>query len=82
MYSNPPANGARIAFKVLTNPQYRERWEKELNAVSKRIQDMRKALYDELLRLQVPGTWEHIIKQIGMFSYTGLNGIKNFEMGK
>lgn len=73
MYSNPPANGARIAFKVLTNPQYRERWEKELKAVSGRIQDMRRALYDELVRLKVPGTWEHIIKQIGMFSYTGLN---------
>jgi len=73
MYSNPPANGARIASKVLTNPQYRERWEKELKAVSGRIQDMRRALYDELIALKVPGKWEHIIKQIGMFSYTGLN---------
>ena len=33
---------------------------------------MRRALYDELQRLQTPGTWEHIINQIGMFSYTGL----------
>jgi len=73
MYSNPPINGARIAFKVLTNPEYRKRWENELKAVSGRIQEMRKALYDELLRLKVPGKWEHIIKQIGMFSYTGLN---------
>lgn len=24
-------------------------------------------------RLKTPGTWEHIVNQIGMFSYTGLN---------
>jgi aspartate/tyrosine/aromatic aminotransferase len=73
MYSNPPSNGARIAFKVLSNPQNRAKWEKELSAVSERIQTMRKLLYEELVRLNVPGNWEHIIKQIGMFSYTGLN---------
>lgn len=33
---------------------------------------MRHALYDELRRLGTPGNWEHIINQIGMFSYTGL----------
>jgi aspartate/tyrosine/aromatic aminotransferase len=73
MYSSPPSNGARIAFKVLSNPQYRARWEKELKDVSQRIINMRKLLFDELIRLQVPGTWNHIIDQIGMFSYTGLN---------
>lgn len=33
---------------------------------------MRRALYDELRRLGTPGNWDHIINQIGMFSYTGL----------
>jgi len=75
MYSNPPSNGARIAFKVLSNPGYRTRWEAELKQVSGRIQEMRRVLYEELLRLKVPGKWEHIINQIGMFSYTGLNGM-------
>lgn len=73
MYSSPPINGARIAFKVLSNPQYRAQWDQELKQVSHRIQAMRQALYDELLRLKVPGTWDHIVKQIGMFSYTGLS---------
>lgn len=40
--------------------------------VSKRIQDMRKLLFDELNRLKVKGNWDHIINQIGMFSFTGL----------
>lgn len=35
---------------------------------------MRKALRAALEKLGTPGTWEHIISQIGMFSYTGLNG--------
>ena len=74
MYLTPPVNGARIAFKVLSNPEYRAQWEQELKQVSLRIQNMRQALYEELVRLQVPGTWDHIVKQIGMFSYTGLSG--------
>jgi aspartate aminotransferase len=40
-----------------------------------RIHSMRQALYDELVRLKTLGKWEHIIKQIGMFSYTGLSGM-------
>jgi len=41
--------------------------------MSSRIIDMRKALRDHLEKLGTPGTWDHITKQIGMFSYTGLN---------
>jgi aspartate aminotransferase, cytoplasmic len=29
-------------------------------------------LRDELVRLGTPGNWDHIVKQNGMFSYTGL----------
>ncbi|UZP43011.1 hypothetical protein NXS19_010827 [Fusarium pseudograminearum] len=44
----------------------------DLQVMSSRIKSMRQALYDELVRLETPGTWNHIIDQIGMFSYTGL----------
>jgi aspartate aminotransferase len=37
------------------------------------MNDMRNALKAELERLQVKGDWSHITKQIGMFSFTGLN---------
>lgn len=43
--------------------------------MSSRIIEMRKALRAELERLGTPGSWSHITTQIGMFSYTGLNGI-------
>lgn len=44
--------------------------------VSKRIQDMRRALFQELNALKVKGNWDHIVNQIGMFSYTGLTRMK------
>lgn len=73
MYSIAPSNGARIAFKILSDPKSRAMWEEELKVVSGRIQSMRQLLFDELVRLKVPGNWEHVINQIGMFSYTGLS---------
>eukprot|EP00331_Platyophrya_macrostoma_P025074 CAMPEP_0176450436 /NCGR_PEP_ID=MMETSP0127-20121128/27148_1 /TAXON_ID=938130 /ORGANISM="Platyophrya macrostoma, Strain WH" /LENGTH=415 /DNA_ID=CAMNT_0017838117 /DNA_START=36 /DNA_END=1283 /DNA_ORIENTATION=+ len=72
MYSNPPIHGALIVKKVLGNPEYFKEWERELKMVSQRIQDMRRLLHEELLRLKVKGNWDHIINQIGMFSFTGL----------
>ncbi|OHW97220.1 aspartate aminotransferase [Colletotrichum incanum] len=71
--SNPPAYGARIAAAVLGTPQIREQWAKDLITMSGRIRAMRKKLYDELLRLQTPGDWSHIVKQSGMFGYTGIS---------
>jgi aspartate/tyrosine/aromatic aminotransferase len=72
MYSNPPLQGARIMGRILNNPAHFAEWKVELAMVSKRLQDMRKLLYDALVANKTPGNWEHILKQIGMFSYTGL----------
>ena len=33
---------------------------------------MRHALRSRLVEYGTPGTWDHIVDQIGMFSYTGL----------
>lgn len=43
--------------------------------MSSRIIKMRQALRSRLEELKTPGTWNHITQQIGMFSYTGLNGM-------
>lgn len=69
MYSSPPINGYRIAHILMTDPVLRPQWEKELKAMSDRILRIRKIVFDELTRLQTPGTWNHIVEQIGMFSY-------------
>lgn len=45
-----------------------------IKTMSSRIIEMRKSLREMLERLGTPGDWSHITQQIGMFSYTGLNG--------
>lgn len=72
MYSNPPLHGALIVNQVLGNAELRALWTDELKQVSARIQEMRTSLKSSLESLSCPGTWDHITKQIGMFSYTGL----------
>jgi len=73
MYSNPPRHGAEIVAKVLSTPELFAQWKDEIKIMSNRISKMRHAVRDELLRLQTPGNWDHIVTQIGMFSFTGNN---------
>lgn len=46
-----------------------------LITMSERIRQMRSELYQHLKANGTPGEWEHILKQRGMFSFTGLTGI-------
>jgi aspartate aminotransferase, cytoplasmic len=71
--SNPPAYGAKIAATVLGTPALKEQWAKDLVTMSSRIKSMRQKLYEELVQLQTPGDWTHIINQTGMFGYTGIS---------
>lgn len=73
LYSNPPAYGARIVSKVLNTPALRQEWMDCIKSMSSRIREMRSLLRDKLVLLGTPGNWDHIVNQIGMFSYTGLN---------
>ncbi|GAX81275.1 hypothetical protein CEUSTIGMA_g8707.t1 [Chlamydomonas eustigma] len=72
MYSNPPIHGAAIAAKILRDKDLYEEWKVELAGMAGRIKAMRQALYEELQRRKAPGDWSFILRQIGMFSYTGL----------
>ena len=80
MYSNPPLNGARIAGIIFSTPHLYEEWLQELKLMSGRLQDMRNALFEALKANSTPGDWSHIVKQIGMFAYTGLNGLFFFSL--
>ena len=59
-YSSPPIHGARIAGKILTNPEYRQQWLKELKAVTDRMNNMRELLKKALYKVGAKGSWEHI----------------------
>lgn len=78
MYLNPPGHGARIVQTILNDTELYEEWQDNVKVISNRLISIRRSLHSELLRLKTPGTWNHIIDQIGMFSYTGLNGLKQF----
>ncbi|XP_002989786.2 aspartate aminotransferase, cytoplasmic [Selaginella moellendorffii] len=73
MYSNPPIHGASIVALVLGDGDLFSEWTVELKGMADRIISMRHKLYDALRARGTPGDWTHILKQIGMFSFTGLN---------
>lgn len=77
-FSNPPKYGALIVAAVLKDASLYDQWRESLRIMSGRIIAMRKALYDALIARKTPGDWKHIVSQIGMFSYTGLNGAPPF----
>jgi len=72
-YSNPPTHGAQIVASVLTTPALRAQWEGELAGMRDRIKRMRGALVDQLTNAGVQGDLGYIVKQNGMFSYSGLS---------
>lgn len=74
-YSNPPKFGALIVQTVLSDEKLFAEWKENLKTMSGRINSMRNRLFEELKKRETPGDWSHIINQIGMFSYTGLNGM-------
>lgn len=79
--SNPPAYGARIVSKILNEPHHFEQWKKDVKTMADRIIDMRHKLRDLLEKKhQTPGSWEHITRQIGMFSFTGLTPFQSEQM--
>ena len=66
--SNPPAHGARLVALILNNPELFEQWKVDIKTMADRIIEMRNELYRLLTEeLKTPGTWNHIIDQIGMF---------------
>jgi aromatic-amino-acid transaminase len=71
-YSNPPTHGSEIVATVLSNPQLRALWDRELGAMRERIKAMRKRLV-ESIQSRAPGAdFSFVLKQRGMFSYSGL----------
>lgn len=73
MYSSPPLHGARLVSMSLSDSQLRKLWLEDLEAMANRIKEMRRCLYNALVQRNTPGDWNHILNQIGMFSFTGLN---------
>ena len=77
MYSNPPAHPAKLVEIVLGSPDLRQLWQTEMTSMADAIATRRQMLHAELVKNKTPsnaqnGRWDHVVDQIGMFSYTGL----------
>src|SRR5690606_4825257 len=71
-YSNPPTHGAAIVATVLTTPELRALWERELAGMRERIRAMRTGLVQRLRENGVEQDFSFVERQRGMFSYSGL----------
>ena len=73
IYSNPPAHGGLVAATILTDETLYNQWQDELGIMRDRIKEMRSALVDGLVKRGVEGDFTYIIRQRGMFSFSGLS---------
>jgi len=71
-YSNPPTHGCQIIATVLASEQLRSLWDRELGAMRERIKAMRKTLVDGIHKRAPGSDFSFVLKQRGMFSYSGL----------
>ncbi len=72
-YSSPPTHGAAVVAAVLSTPALRATWENELAEMRDRIRAMRTGLVDRLKSRGVTHNFDFVIRQRGMFSYSGLS---------
>jgi len=72
MYSNPPLHGAALVNTVLSDPQLKAQWFKEVKGMADRIIDMRGKLRVHLEKEAPQRTWNHVTDQIGMFCFSGM----------
>jgi len=72
-YSNPPKHGAALARMVLADPELRELWVQEVDAMRRRITGTRQDLVDGLAKRNTGKDFSFIIRQNGMFSISGLS---------
>lgn len=72
-YSSPPIHGSRIASMILNDADLYAQWCREIVLMRTRIKTMGQQLF-KVLTDKLPGhNFEYLLKQRGMFGYTGLS---------
>ena len=67
--TSAPAFGARIVAAVLHDPVLEAQWRQDLRTMSGRLRDMRKRLYEGLVRRDTPGRWGHILSDVSVLTF-------------
>ena len=71
-FSNPPAHGGKIVEIVLTTPELRQLWMRELTEIRERIAAMRRLFAETMAKLGVERNFDFLLTQKGMFSFSGI----------
>ena len=71
-YSNPPTHGGQAVAAVLTTPELRALWEKELGEMRERIKTVRRQLVEKIRGIRSDFDFSFVARQRGLFSYSGL----------
>ena len=72
-YSQPPDHGAEIVRVILTDPELRAEWEKELTEMRERMVRLRQKLADAIRKLSNSTDFDFVAQHRGMFSLLGLD---------
>ena len=72
IYSSPATTGALLVSNVLNDAELTAEWQAELTEMRERIIKMRQILNEKLSQALPERDFSYLIKQQGMFSYTGL----------
>jgi aspartate aminotransferase len=73
IYSMPPDHGAAIVARVLSDPELRQLWVSELDAMRNRLNGLRQLLVDELAKRKTATDFSFIANECGMFSFLGIS---------
>ena len=72
IYSSPATTGALLVDNVLNDANLTAQWQAELKEMRERIIKMRQILNEKLSQALPAHDFSYLVKQQGMFSYTGL----------
>jgi aromatic-amino-acid transaminase len=72
-YSNPPTHGGQAVVAVLSSPELRALWDRELGQMRDRIKVVRKQLVDKIREIRSDFDFSFVVRQRGLFSYSGLS---------
>jgi aromatic-amino-acid transaminase len=72
-YSTPPTHGGSVIAAILGDARLRALWEEDLAGMRDRIKAMRQQLVEGLKKRGVKRDFGFVLRQRGMFSYSGLS---------
>jgi aspartate/tyrosine/aromatic aminotransferase len=73
LFAAPNSLGSHVVREILNDESSRALWLKDLAVMTNRIKSCRSALKSELDKTGSKYDWSFIVRQLGMFAYTGLS---------